>query len=119
MKILIICLLEILILADKTIGYGQNPSQNQNLKSNNNKKSVYPGDGYPNTTHVNKSSQDLVAKGVLDLGINIFKHTSADNKEKIQVISPLSIAVATALIQLGANGTTFEELLEIQGQKKS
>lgn len=66
-----------------------------------------------------ESVPDLVALGVLNLGVEIFKKTTSQSKDKIQVISPLSIAGATSLIQLGAKGQTLIELRKINGQIKS
>lgn len=66
----------------------------------------------------NLSPPELVALGVLSLGVNIFKKTSAESQDKIQVISPLSIAGATSLMQLGARGETLNELRKINGQIK-
>lgn len=59
---------------------------------------------------------DRVANGILQLGINIFGLTSSTNNDDIQVISPVSIAEATSLIQLGAKGQTLLELMKLNGQ---
>lgn len=67
---------------------------------------------------VELSAPDLVAIGVLNLGVDIFRRTAAVSQDKIQVISPLSIAGATSLMQLGAKGETLKELRKINGQIK-
>lgn len=59
---------------------------------------------------------DKVANGILQLGINIFGLTSSANNDDMQVISPVSIAEATSLIQLGAKGPTLSELMKLNGQ---
>lgn len=64
------------------------------------------------------STPDLVAIGVLNLGVDIFRKTAAESQDKIQVISPLSIAGATSLMQLAAKGETLKELRKINGQIK-
>lgn len=64
------------------------------------------------------TSAELVALGVLSLGVDIFRKTASESSAKIQVISPLSIAGATSLMQLGAKGETLSELRQINGQIK-
>lgn len=59
---------------------------------------------------------DKVANGILQLGIDIFGLTSSANNDDISVISPVSIAEATSLIQLGAKGQTLLELMKLNGQ---
>lgn len=107
MKIfLIIVLLE--IFTDYTIGYDHNVTtkiQNRRVWTKT-----------PPTYDLSSPFNDLVASSVLNLGINIFQHTTGDSNEKMQVISPLSIAGATSLIELGSNGKTLEELRKIHGQ---
>lgn len=67
-------------------------------------------------TYQPSTPNDRVANGILQLGINIFGLTSSSNNDDIQVISPVSIAEATSLIQLGAKGQTLAELLKLNGQ---
>lgn len=112
-KFLIIVLLEIFL--STTIGYIYNGTS----KSENKRFSTRNPLGYDFTSSNIKPSDDLVASAVLNLGINIFKHTAAESNEKMQVISPLSIAGATSLIELGANGKTLKELMGIHGETES
>lgn len=69
----------------------------------------------PSTTQP-QTIENRVANGILQMGINIFGLTSAGSNDDIQVISPVSIAEATSLIQLGAKGKTLIELMKINGQ---
>jgi serpin B len=48
-----------------------------------------------------------------DFAINLFKTVSAKDEDKNQVMSPVSIALALALIENGANGKTHEELKRV------
>lgn len=109
MRVLTILLLQIIVLAHKTIGQQRTPARNTNINFFTR---------YDFTSKSIKTS-NVVANGILNLGINIFQHTTADNEEKIQVISPLSIAGLTALIELGAMERTLEEFMEIREQSKS
>lgn len=101
MRIFIILLLQIFVITDYTYGSGD-----RSLKRST-------GDVSLNQT----SLDDLVANGVLNLGIKIFQQTTADSNAKMQVISPLSIAGATALLELGANRKTFEEFVNLRGKE--
>lgn len=62
------------------------------------------------------TADEKVANGILQMGINIFGLTSSASNDDIQVISPVSIAEATSLIQLGAKGETLKELMKLNGQ---
>lgn len=124
MRILIIILLEIFVLASYTIGE-HNSSISQKLatrnyknRTSNKRDSINPSINN-STSKYKKSPNDLVANAVFNLGINIFQHTAQKNNEKIQVISPSSIAGATALIELGSNRKTFKELMNFHGQTQS
>lgn len=101
MRILYIVLIELFVLTD--------------LSDN---KKMEPIKYYYQNSINKKSPEYKVANAVLNLGINIFQHNYVSN-EKIQVISPLSIAGATALIEIGANVKTLEELMKIHGQTES
>lgn len=104
----------ILLIFDYTIGYGQIwPTKNYNNRFSTKIPLRF---NLPSATN---PSYDLVANAVLNLGINIFQHSANESNDKMQVISPLSIAGATSLIELGANGKTLEELRKIHGQTES
>lgn len=109
MRILTILLLQIFVIAHTTNGQQKKtPARNTNIN-------FAPRYDF---TSENVRISNLVANGVLNLGMNIFRHTTSDSDEKIQVISPLSIAGVTALIELGSMERTLEELLGIREQAK-
>lgn len=109
MRIFIILLLEIFVITDYTNGSGDK-------RTNGDVEGSSSSNNTNQTSGVLKSLDDFVANGVLDLGMKIFKQTTKDSNDKIQVISPLSIAGATALLELGANRKTFEEFVIIRGK---
>lgn len=119
MRILIIILL--VVLANFTIDGANNLSMSKSWSKKEPQNYYdFTTPSRKNSTYKNiKSPYDLVANAVLNLGINIFQQTARKSNVKMQVISPLSIAGATALIELGANGKTLKELMEIHGQTES
>lgn len=69
----------------------------------------------------NANLSPKVAKSVLHLGQNILKQVLLDNSEKknsMEIISPLSIAGAVSLVELGAIGQTYGELVQLMGQNE-
>lgn len=105
----------VLLIFDYTIGYDANNGTTRSYNRRFSTKNPLRFD----LSSATKSSNDLVANAVLNLGINIFQHSANESNDKMQVISPLSIAGATSLIELGANGRTLEELRKIHGQTES
>lgn len=65
------------------------------------------------------TADEKVANGILQMGLDIFGLTSRASNDNIQVISPVSIAEATSLIQLGAKGQTLTELMKLNGQESN
>lgn len=69
----------------------------------------------------NDNLSPTVAKSVLHLGQNILKQVlleKSGEKQTMEVISPLSIAGAVSLVELGATGQTYMELVQLMGQNE-
>lgn len=69
----------------------------------------------------NDNVSPKVAKSVLHLGQNILKQVLLEksvNVNTMEVISPLSIAGAISLVELGAIGQTYGELVQLMGQNE-
>jgi len=49
-------------------------------------------------------------RALADFAINLFKNISAQQEDKNQIISPVSVALALALLENGANGETRQQL---------
>lgn len=67
----------------------------------------------------NENLSPRVAKSVLHLGQNILKQVLLEKlgeKHTMEVVSPLSIAGAVSLVELGAIGQTYGELVQLMGQ---
>ncbi len=60
-----------------------------------------------------------VARDVLDLSQRITSKILERSDKKFEVFSPISISAALHLALLGANGSTFEELMGLIGYSNS
>lgn len=59
----------------------------------------------------NRSVQ--IALSVLDLSQRLTENIVSQSKKKYEIISPISVASALQLTLLGANGMTFNELMDV------
>lgn len=67
----------------------------------------------------NDNVSPRVAKSVLHLGQNVLKQVLLEKSiNTMEVISPLSIAGAVSLVELGAIGQTYGELVQLMGQNE-
>lgn len=67
----------------------------------------------------NENLSPRVAKSVLHLGQNVLKQVLLEKlgeKHTMEVVSPLSIAGAVSLVELGAIGQTYSELVQLMEQ---
>jgi len=59
-----------------------------------------------------KRSEDI-ALSVLDLSHRLLQTIVSQSRRKFEIVSPISIASALQLALLGANGMTFNELMDL------
>lgn len=90
----------------------------------NNEPSTYRSDSFvfdqPHTVQTqsndprfNVQKSELIASNVLALAHDISRTLLVESQAKAEVFSPISIYCALSLLLLGANGQTFDELLQL------
>lgn len=57
-----------------------------------------------------KEQEKQTEVALADFAVNLFKNVSAKNEEKNEIMSPVSIALALALLENGADGKTRDQL---------
>lgn len=55
---------------------------------------------------------------ITEFSVNIYRYLSSVNKGKNIFYSPLSIAMTLGMVEVGANGTTLEEIRQVMGYSK-